>query len=328
MRLPTSNRQGALVPWRPRRDDPQARRFHSSAVPVTVDDSWSAPTKTNGLKNPIGGLSGPRLEDAAGRETRDEQECIDDAGLVIFPAQDQNGVAFLHVSNGCGVQAAIPGAGHRILSHHVDRHEIKVDWAGASGAKIAKLEHTGERFHRFYGAGETAEPAGDDQPGSHGWHSRNAFAADVDGVSGSEGLPTAADGAGRLIGSGWQYPERNGSRGVDRNVRGSGDTHGNSVVGRVQSLHGSKEAFSLPADQFPLVSGVNLGTGRYPYAGGHFLAVRTKRLYAQAVVNIQRFDYPQLVGPEDGLAACEYGGTVVAEVGVVSGIAFETERMV
>ncbi len=71
MWLPASDRQWALVPWRPRREDPQARRFHSSAVPVTVHDSWSAPTKTNGLKNPIGGLSGPRLEDAAGRETRD-----------------------------------------------------------------------------------------------------------------------------------------------------------------------------------------------------------------------------------------------------------------
>src|ERR1022692_4005229 len=40
---------------------------------------------------------------------------------------------------------------------------------------------------------------------------------------------------------------------------------------------------------------------------------------------------PALVAAQghfDGLAACEYGGTVVAEVGVVSGIAFETERMV
>src|ERR1017187_5254554 len=289
MRLPTSNRQGALVPWRPRRDDPQARRFHSSAVPVTVDDSWSAPTKTNCLKNPIGGLSGPRLEDAAGRETRDEQKCIDDAGLVIFPAQHQNGIAFLHVTNGCGVQAAVPGAGHRVLSHHVDRHEIKVDWPSASGAKIAKLEHTGERFHRFYGAGETAEPAGDDQPGSHGWDSGNAFAADGDGVSQGEGFPTAADGVGRLIGSGWQYPERNGSRGVDRYVRGSGDTHGNSVVGRVQSLHGAKQALALPADQFPLVSGVDLGTVCDPYAGGDFLLVRAKRFYTQAVVYVQPF---------------------------------------
>jgi hypothetical protein len=30
-------------------------------------DSWSAPAKTNGLKNPIGGLSGPRLKDAPGK---------------------------------------------------------------------------------------------------------------------------------------------------------------------------------------------------------------------------------------------------------------------
>src|ERR1017187_6694652 len=102
MRLPTSNRQWALVPWRPRRDDPQARRFHSSAVPVTVDDSWSAPTKTNGLKNPIGGLSGPRLENAAGRETRDEQECIDDAGLVIFPAQIRTGSPSFMSPTGAG----------------------------------------------------------------------------------------------------------------------------------------------------------------------------------------------------------------------------------
>ena len=102
------------------------------------------------------------MEDAAGRETRDEQECIDLAGLAAFAAQEQNGVVFFHVTNGCLVQAAVPGAGRGILSHHLDRHEIKVDWPGASGPKIAKLEHTGERLHRFYGAGETAEPAGDD----------------------------------------------------------------------------------------------------------------------------------------------------------------------
>src|ERR1022692_2576008 len=268
-------------------------------------DSWFAPAKTDSLKDPICGLSGAWLEDAAGRETRDEQECIDDAGLVIFPAQDQNGVAFLHVSNGCGVQAAIPGAGHRILSHHVDRHEIKVDWAGASGAKIAKLEHTGERFHRFYGAGETAEPAGDDQPGSHGWHSRSAFAADVDGVSGNEGFPTAVDGVGWVIGSGRQYPERNGSSGVDRYVRGSGDTHRNSVVGLVQRLHGAKERFALPADQFPPVSGVNIAPQRNPYAIGGLVAVRAKRFYTQAVVNVQPFKYRQFIGSEGGVGGCE-----------------------
>jgi hypothetical protein len=33
------------------------------------------------------------------------------------------------------------------------------------------------------------------------------------------------------------------------------------------------------------------------------------------------------VGPEDRIAVCEYGGTVVAEVGIVSGIALQTEGM-
>jgi len=39
------------------------------------------------------------------------------------------------------------GPGRLILSRHVDRHEVKVDWAGPSGEKIAKLELTGERVH-------------------------------------------------------------------------------------------------------------------------------------------------------------------------------------
>jgi len=68
------------------RGDPQARRFYSIAVPVTVYDSWLAPAKTNSLKNPIHGLSGLWLQDAAGRGTCDEQESFEFASLVVFPA--------------------------------------------------------------------------------------------------------------------------------------------------------------------------------------------------------------------------------------------------
>ena len=160
------------------------------------------------------------------------------------------------------------GAGRLILSRQVDWQKVKVDRPIAPGAKITNDRQFRERVHRFDGAGETAEPAGDDHPGSHGWHSGSVFAADVDGVSYGKGLPAAADGVRRIIGSGGQYPDRYGSSGVNRYISGRRDTHGNSVVGGVQRLHGAKERFALPADQFPVVAGVDLGTVRYPYTGG------------------------------------------------------------
>src|SRR5258708_39352409 len=58
------------------------------ALPVC--NLWSVPAKANGLKNPVRGLTGTGLEDAAESETRDELECFDVSGLVVFPAQDQN----------------------------------------------------------------------------------------------------------------------------------------------------------------------------------------------------------------------------------------------
>jgi hypothetical protein len=64
MWLPASNAQWALVPWRPRRDDPQARRFHSSAsAPECARPGCAAPDgsategrdplKMRPLKNPM-----------------------------------------------------------------------------------------------------------------------------------------------------------------------------------------------------------------------------------------------------------------------------------
>ena len=80
--------------WRALEPPPASAIWNVAAAPalpqpgalLEVYDLWSGAAKTNGLKDPIGGLSGAWLEDAAGRETRDEQECIDVARLAVFAA--------------------------------------------------------------------------------------------------------------------------------------------------------------------------------------------------------------------------------------------------
>jgi len=158
----------------------------------------SALPKADGLKDPIWGLTGSGLDNATRGKTRDEQESVDGAGLLVVPAEKQNGVAGLQGTERRRIQAAIPAAGRGSLSDDVDRHEVKMDTPATPGLKIAKEKQFRERLHGLDGAGEAAETAGNNHPGPHGLGSGSPFPANIYGVSCHQCVPTAGDEVARI----------------------------------------------------------------------------------------------------------------------------------
>src|SRR5438477_10570808 len=191
-----------------------------AAGPVSVQlrALLSALPKPNGLKDPIWGLTRSGLDNATWGKTRDEQECVDAASLPVVLAENQNGVACLHFTDGRGIQLAISAAGRGSLSDDVNRYKVKMDGPAAPGLKIAKDKLPRESVHGFDGPGKAAETARDNHPGPHALGSGNPFRANVYRVSGHKCVPTAADSVARIVRAGRQNPERHRSRGVDRDV--------------------------------------------------------------------------------------------------------------
>src|SRR5436305_3592846 len=96
-----------------------------------------------------------------------------------------------------------------------------MDTPAAPRSKIAKDKQFRERLHGLDGAGKAAETAGDNHPGPHGLGSGTPFPANIYGLSCHECVPTAWDDVAHIVSASRQNPERQRSRGVNRDVTGT-----------------------------------------------------------------------------------------------------------